>query len=857
MTLLKRLGGLWRRRRANREADEELPFHVAMETEANLARGMSAADARHAALRALGGVTQAKEMVLEVRTLGVESVWQDVRYATRTLAFQAGFTLTAAVMLSVATGMSTAMFTLVDSLVLRPVPFHDPAQLANLWMGDEHGGWTTVTPAVLKSWRGSPAFDAAEGADTTLALLGAGDTVVARTMATVTPGVFDLLGGVRPTLGRLFAPGEGGPGASDRVLVSETVWRTLYDADPALVGRMITIDRERLMVVGILPADFRFPSADTVLWRPKDVNAGNGERVRAYVRFSSTMPRQDALRLATAAAAAADPGNAALRPYVDPLAGLQDEYSRLAVPLVAGCVVLVFLILCANVCSLVMARLTSRRREFRLRAALGASRGRLMRQAIIESAVLGTIGLAGGIALAWLLVAVAGTLIPPQLLLQSLNPLDVDGRALAATSAAGLLAIVGFGVLPAWLGTRVDACESLRVHDRGGTDTRAARRLTRGLVAFEVALACTLLVGAMLLTRSFVKLASADRGLDSQGVTTLWLSIDPSRSLSQEGRAAVVRTVDEELRSLPGVQRIAWSYGLPPDGGMMSWGNWVSDLAGGPTFNGRIARYVVSQDFFALYGIAMVGGRTFTPADRFSDVIVSERLAQALWPDLSPIGRTFRLEKDEFHVVGVAREIHYPTVDGRLDGPEFYHPYLDVAPTPMVSLRCVPACPDPAVIRYRLAVSHPAVRVQRAQPLGERYESQLARPRAAAAVLGAFAAIALVAAVGGLFSVLSYTVSRRRREFGIRTALGASPGDIRGVVFRDALGVAVFGLTIGVWMAAALARALASLQYGVGPADPLSWSVVFGLIPVTAILAAWRPALVAGRADPSALLREE
>jgi predicted permease len=866
MALMTRLRGLLQRPRVEREIDDELAFHVEMETQANIARGIAPADARRAALGAFGGVAQAKEMVREVRALGIESLSQDVCHAARTLAAHRSYTLAAAGMLALGIGITTAMFTIVDSLVLRPFPFRDPGQLAHLWMGRKDsggaiGGFSLVSPAVVRAWRDSPAFEAVESAVSDTGLLEADDTVT-RGVATVTPGVFEMLGGVTPLRGRLFDAGEGSRRQSDRVLVSETVWRTLFGSDAALVGRPIRLDGETLTVIGILPADFRFPSSNTVLWRPTDLDGRPGERrdasgwnrtAKAYVRFAPGVPREDALRLATEAAHAADSSTADERPVVYPLADRLDPYSNRAVPLLAGGVVLVFLVLCANVCSLLLARLTARRREFSMRAALGASRARLMQQALVESGVLGVLGIAIGAAIAWALVSVARTLLPTPLLLQTLNPLSLDNRALVATCVAGLVATVGIGLLPAWLSSKVDAGDSLRLVDRSGTEARGARVLTRGLLVGEVALACTLLVPAMLLTRSFVNLATADRGFDTSGLTTLLLNL----GVDTAGREALARTLDEELRQMAGVQRVAWSHGVPPDGATTASGDWISDRPGATAVNMDVARYIVSPDFFSLYGISIIRGRTFSPSETSTNVIVSERLGQALWQGADPLGRTLRIQGVVLRVVGVARETHYPAIDSRADHPELYQPYTRTGNTAMVSLRCESGCPEGAVIRHRLASTHPAVKVLDAGPVDRRYAAALARPRAAAALAVAFAAVTVLAAAGGLFSVLSYAVSRRRREFGIRAALGASPGQIRRVVLRDGLLVATTGLAIGSLLAAALARGLASLQYGVTPYDPLSWAIVLGLIALTALGACWRPARAAARLDPQLLLREE
>lgn len=860
--ILTRLRSLLQRRRSEREMEDELRFHVEMETQSNVERGQPAMEARRMALRDFGGVVQTKEAIRDVRAMTVESIWQDVRHAFRSLGARPGFGFAGVGMLGIGVGITTAMFTVVDALVLRPVPFHAPDELASIYMGTDRGGRTTVAPAVLRAWRESAAFAGAESATPDTALLEIGGTVAARGIARVTPGLFNLLGNVQPVRGRLFDRSEGRAGNDDRVLLSEDVWRTLFHADPAIIDRRVSIDGESLSVVGILPSEFRFPSWNTVIWRPIDFDAlpapRANDRPMVYVRFATTMPRADALRIAANAARAADAANAELRPRVRPVAGLLlDGYYQRAVPLPAGGVILVFLVLCANVCSLLLARLTARRREFSMRAALGASRGRLMRQAFVESSVIGALSLFLGAGVAWALVSIARAFLPEAFLLRTLNPLNIDLRALGVTSASGLIATLAAGLVPAWLGTRVDAGESLRVVDRGGTETRGARTVTRGLLVAEIALACTLLVGATLLIRSFINLARTDRGLDATGVMTATVSLPRSAFPNPPARAAVAQLLEEQIRQIPGVRQVAWSYGRPPEGGAHSWGDWVSDVPGAAAVNMTVDHYNVGPEFFALYGIPLLRGRTFQSADASQEVVVGEGMARALWPGLDPVGRTFRYDQRLFHVVGLVREIHYPSLDSTLDRPEFYQPFAGVGSYAAMSVRCDGTCPDAALVRQRLIATHPAVHVDDVRPLEDAYFEQLARPRAAAALAFAFAAMAVLAAAGGLFSVLSYAVSRRRREFGIRTALGASPIQIRGVVLRDGLRVALAGVAIGSVLAASLARVLASLQYGVTVSDPLSWVVVLCLLGLTTFAAAWRPAREAMRLDPVILLREE
>jgi predicted permease len=860
-SILTRLRGLWQRRRVAREMDDELRFHLEMEIQAHRDRGVPALEARRLALRDLGGLDQTREAIRDVRASWMDSAWQDLRYAGRSLRRQPGVGVAALGMLGLGVGITTAMFTVVDALVLRPVPFRSPEQLAFIHMGTEHGGSLAVAPAVLRAWRASAAFAAAEAAVPDTALLEANGSLLTRRLARVSPGVFDLLGGVRPVRGRLFDPNEGRPGNDDRVLISEEVWRALYGARDDILGQHIAVDGESLIVVGVLPSEFRFPEWNTVIWRAAafEGTTAAAERPRVYVRFAPGMPRADALRLATEAARGADAANATLRPWVRPLAGMVlDPYYQRAVPVLAGGVVLVFVVLCANVSSLLLARLTARQREFSMRSALGASRHRLVRQALVESSVIGSLGVALGIAIGWLLVSLARAFLPEAFLLRTLNPLNVDLRALVVTSVAGVLATFAAGLLPAWIGTRVDANTSLRVSDRGGTETRAARALTRTLLIGEIALACTLLVGATLLVRSFINLVHADRGLNTDDVVIATMSLPRQSFPDRASRVAAARLLEEQLRSLPGVQQVAWSYGLPPGGGALSFGQWNSDVPGAAAVDMIVEHSNVGPEFFALYGIPLLRGRTFQASDTSRDVIVGERLARALWPGLDPIGRSFTFEHGApYRVVGLVREINHPSLDSQVDRPEFYHPLDGVRDYAMLSIRCGAVCPNDAVIRQRLVATLPTVRVNEVRVLDEVYFEELARPRASAALGSTFAAIAVLAAAGGLFSVLSYAVGRRRREFGIRTALGASRAQIGRLVMRDGMTVALAGIALGAGAAWLLGRTLVSLQYGVSMADPASWAVVFTVLLATALAAAWRPARAAAGANPVTLLREE
>jgi predicted permease len=438
--------------------------------------------------------------------------------------------LAAAAMLALGIGLTTAMFTVVDALILRPVPFRDAARLTRVMMFTKNGGRNSVGPAVLEGWRKSPAFEAAEGATTGKSIVETGVGPLVRASARVSPAMFAMLG-VRPIRGRVFDATEGRAGSDDRVVLSEDLWRSAFGADPELVGRRLTIDGASLLVVGVMPRAFRFPEWNTVVWKPIDFSAPplalSGELPQAFVRVAAGVPSRDAMRIVTEAARAADATlTAQMQATPRPLSGATPGfYDQRALPLLAGGVGLVFLVLCANVCSLLLARLTARQREFRMCAALGASRARLLRQAAIEHGLLGVIGAGLGVALAWALVSMSRAFLPEAFLLRTLNPVDLDARALVVAASGGLVAALAAGVLPAWIGTRPDAGSALGRAERTSTETRAARVLTRTLLVAEVAFACTLLVGAALLVRSFLNLASVDRGLRTDGVMTAWIGL--------------------------------------------------------------------------------------------------------------------------------------------------------------------------------------------------------------------------------------------------------------------------------------------------------------------------------------------
>lgn len=858
--LLTFLRGSLQRPRVSRELDDELEHHVAMEVERAVSRGVPADDARRRALRDLGGVEQTKEAVRDVRASWIDSWIQDARYAARALRRRPGEAATVIAMLALGIGLTTAMFTLVDALILRPVPFGQPEQLANLWMRGKTGGRITVLPGVLDAWRQSGVFSGVEAANPETAVLEVNGTFATRGMARVTPGLFAMLGGVQPVRGRLFEAADG-DASENRILLSAELWRTTFQSNEGIVGQRILVNNETMTVVGVLPADFRFPVWDTQIWRADSFSPSRGtgttlQLPRAFVRFAPGIPREDALRIAMISAQAVDASTANQWPQTEPLVR-SDAYDARAVPILAAGVLLVLAVLCANASSLMMARLSDRRREFAMRTALGAARHRLIRQTLFESAGIGVLAIAAGAAIASAMLAVSRGLLPAEILFRTLNPLDMDVRALAITSLVGVTATLLTGLLPAWLGTRVEGNGSLRVSDRSSTETREARWLTRVLLVGEIALACTLLIGATMLVRTFVNMTSAERGLDSSRITVADVSL--LNTVNDAGaRTAIISEMEQRVRSMAGVEHVTWSRGTPPVGGPYSWGDFTSHGPGGQTvYLDPVRHYAVSPDFFEMFGIELLRGRNFRTGDGIEDTILGERLARLLWVDVDPVGQSFTYDKRQYRVIGVAREVHYPALEARLDAPEFYVPFIDAGGMVSLSVACSLSCPNDAQIRHALMTAHPAIRVASVRSLEAQYFEQLARPRAVATLASTFAGVALLAAASGLFSVLTAVVNRRRKEFGVRNALGASPASIRRLVMRDGLLATGLGILLGGIAGASLSSTLSTLQYGINVTDPVSSLLVAGLLALTALLATWRPAVQAVRADPVRLLRDE
>jgi putative ABC transport system permease protein len=795
----------------------------------------------------------------------VQTFADDLRHARRRLTGQRGTAVVAGGMLALAIGITSAMLTIVDHMLLRPVPYRDPSALVSLYVGTgPHEMLPYVTRNVVRAWRESAAFTAVAAVAQQPVILEGQNGLVIKGAVWISPGALEMLG-VSPLAGRTFLDGEGRPGSEDRVIISESVWRGEYAGDPAIVGRRIRLSGTPVTIVGVMPRAFHFPYWRTEVWRPYDLAtpppAAANNPLMAYARLHPGVPVFDAARLATAAATTRmtfeTGGHVMLRGLT---AGFLDDYSRTALTALAGGIALVFVVLCANVTNLILARATGRRQEFGVCSALGASRGRLVRQALIESGLITVAATLAGLFVAWSLINAARTILPEDLFARTLNPVEMDARAIVATVFLGVVALLAAGLPPAWIGTAINPADSLRGMARGGTSTRAARSWTTSLLVAEVALATALLVGAGVLVASFVNLLRLDPGLDVHHVVTASVTLPDFAFRTRDSRAAFARELERQMAQLPGVDRVALSSGLPPESGGNTSDPVQTDTKGAAPRRMNVLFSAVEPDFFQVYGIRILEGRGLQASDAHDQAIVSEKLAKTLWPNESALGHSFTFQgwSESYRVVGVSHEVRSTTALDPLDDlPEFYTPMILGGRQIGVGLRCDAACPGEATIRERVRTANPQAMVFSVQPLAAAYAEQLARPRAASVLGFTFAAVSLVAASTGLFSVLSYTVARRRREFGIRLAMGAQASQIRRLVLVDAIKVAAVGLSLGAGLAWLLSQAIVTLAFGVTAGSPLLWATTLAVVGGATLVAAWRPAVIAMRVDPLVLLADE
>ncbi len=869
-----RVRGLLRREAVLDDIDDEFRSHLQIAVDENVARGLSPEEARRVALASFGNVAGAKDGAFDARGGGwLDALWQDVRFGVRLLVAKPGFALAAATTLALGIGATTAVFGVVNGVLLRPLPYRDPASIERIVQQNSptnRFGLSMADYIGLEELYQHGDVAAMRFREVTLT---GGETPEFVRASFVTAGFFDVLG-VRPAIGRGFLTGEDRPGGDRVTVVSYGLWQRRYGASPDVIGRQIALDGESYTIVGVLPRDFASPMGGPVdIWpiltveQPKrrgpfymavvarrdsgvsldQSNQALGAAARVvFERWSSTFSDSKATYVAT--------------PIEQVVVG--DIGPTLLVLL--GAVAFVLLIASVNVANLLLARAASRQSEIAMRAALGATRIRLVRQMVTEGALLATVGGVAGLALAAWGIQVLLALAPEDI--PRLDQVRVDMSVLAFAVACTALSTIVLSVFPALHGVRRDLAESLRVGGKASSEGTGRKRTRSLLVVAEIALALPLLVGAGLMITSFMRLNAVDPGFDTERVLTMRLSL-PQLRYPRDGDQ-VPNFYDDLLarvRSLPGVRSAGITSNLPLDGG---WDSNNFNLERHPTPAGEsepVAEYMqVSPDYFQTLGVPLLAGRSLAETDVADGQLVmtiSRHAADLHFPGEDPIGQRLKTggcsECEWTTIVGVVGDVKDHGL-GEDDIGAMYVPFRQEPGSAMHLVLRTEVDPTTLVSSVRREVHSidPDLALSQVGTMDELLSASTGQARYRMTLLGSFAAVALLLAAIGIYGVTAYAVSQRTREIGIRIALGAGRREIVRLVLEQGMGPSLVGIGVGIAASFALTRVVASQLYGVSDTDPTTFVTVVCLLVGVALAACYVPARRALRVDPLVALKD-
>jgi len=866
---------LFTRRRQFDELSEEICAHLDERVEQLVAEGKSRKEAEHAARLEFGNVTLAEEDSRGVWRCGLlEDLITDLRYGLRTLSKNRGFALVAVLTLALGIGANTAVYTVVNGVLLKPLAFPEPERLFVVSFS-EMGGPFNTGPSLsdhhyLEFREQDRLFENVASFVAILSnLTGAGDPVQIP-VVNVTSEFFAVLR-VSPQIGRGFAEEEVKPGKDDVVVLGDRLWRQRFGADPQIVGKRVHLDGVSRTVIGVMPVGFDFPfHAD--MWTPFTVSIDphNSFRRPVFGRLKPGFSRQQAqAELETIAQRVPmdrEPDGRALVAEVLPLKELLVGDIRESLLVFAGAVAFVLLIACANVANLFLARAAHRGKEIGLRSALGAGRWRLVRQLLVESAIVSLAGGAAGILLAnWGVPALMA--LAPEGKIPRAEMIRVDASVLAFTAGMSVLTAIAFGLAPALQATRWDVREVLSFGSRGATTRGQGMRTA--LAVSEIALALVLLAGAGLLVKSFLRLRAVNPGFEPANVMVMTVNLPDSVYRTGEQIQAFHSRTLAELSRIPGVDAAA-AVNYTPMGGFLIRGDFhLQDgrkLPPGYT----VDKPCVSAGYFHAMGIRLLRGREFAISDNETApgvVVVSQSVARTLWPGEDPLGKRITMEDepkatDWLTVIGVVEDVRQQGLAKGAD-PAIYESYLQVARPFFLNhmnfvVKTASATqPIAAAMRSVLRDVDRDQPVQSIATMDAIVAGNTAEPRFQARLLGVFAGLALVLAIVGTYGVLAYSVAQRTREIGVRVALGAQKYNVFGMLLRHALGMAGAGIVMGGAGALVVTRVLAKFLFEVKPGDPQIFALAALTLAVAAVLACFVPARRAMRVDPMIALREE
>jgi putative ABC transport system permease protein len=883
MSCIKRL---FSRRRLYGDLSDEIGGHLDEKVEELMAGGMSRKEAAAAARREFGNVMLVEEDGRAVwGWASAENFLMDLRYGLRTLRNSPSFTLVVILTLALGIGANTAIFSVVNAVLLRPLPFSDSAQLVQVVEHDQKRGvdldW--VSYPNFRDWaQQNKVFESiAAYKFHVLNLTNVSQPQVlfgAKVSANLLPTL-----GAEPLLGRNFLPEEDQPGRDHEIILSYEVWRDSFAADPKLIGKALTLNGELYTVVGVMPARFNFPPTVPVksvlpstragFWAPLGLTVNPGERdwnmlgVIARLRTGTTIAqaRTDLDVVARGLEWQYPVQNRGIGVRVEPLLDQVVGDLRPALLIFLGAICLVLLVACANVANLLVARSTTRQREIALRTSLGASRARLVRQLLTENLLLAVAGGALGLLLAYGGIFVFVALSPENV--PRLGEIAIDGRVLAYTFGVSVLTGMLFGLAPALGASRADLSRSFKGEVTQASFPAKYFRLRNALVISEIALSLALLIGAGLLLKSFVRLEQVDPGFQPNNLLTVWMALPEAKYRQPQQRVEFYRQALERIQALPGVRSVGTIDSLPLSG-IHGGGPFTKE--GRPNESDTDApvadRCVVSVNYFPTMGISLLQGREFTERDRDGATVVlmiNETAARRYWPGEDPVGKRLSFSTGStpptwLTVVGVVKDVLQYGLDVPAK-PTIYLPFLQLPEEFMVTV--VRTGVDPSSVSS--AVRGAIAAVDKEQPLlmtrtmAEIYSDSVAQRRFNTILIAAFASLALVLAMVGVYGLMTYAVTGRVHEMGVRVALGAQRWDVLRLVLGQGLGLTLAGIGFGLGVSFALTGFISKLLFNVPRSDPVTFVAVSLSLGAIALLACYLPARRAARVDPMVALRYE
>jgi putative ABC transport system permease protein len=873
------------RSRVEHDLDADVRGYADLLVAEKMRAGMREPEARRAALVELGGVEHVKDEVRDVRAgVVLDTTMRDVKYAVRTLLRRPGFTVVAVSALALGIGATTAIFSVVNGVLLRPLPYREADRIVAVM----HNEREPVSPLNYVDWKRQ---------NTVFSSLAAAEYWVGNVFGDVPERVQGLrvtsealaMTGVRPLLGRLIRPEEDTPSGEVPVVLGWGFWQRRFAGRAVVIGQQLNIDGAVYTIVGVMPRGFDYPmfwATGVQMWSPLTLgdrwSSRNSESLRIFGRLAPGVTLEAAraqMATITANLEKSYPGtNRNVR--VTPLEKLVVGDARTALLILLGAVGFVLLIACANVAHMLLARATARHREMTVRLALGASRSRLLRQLLTESVLLAVAGGVVGVVLARVglraLISIAGDAIPRA------DGITLDLGVLVFTGVLCLATGVAFGLLPALRVSRTEMSDALRDGARGSTEGGGRSRLRGILVGSEIALALVLLTGAGLAMRSFVALRAIDPGFDPHGVLAAEVSVKGTVEQAPGRRQAFYETLVDRVRQMPGVESASLINHLPIGGDIWGLPFRVEGQPRPKEGEAPTATYrVVMPGYFETMRLPIVRGRDVSSADRLGApdvVIVNQFLASRYWPNDDPLGKRITLNANAetprwLTVVGVSKnavrsdwsappkeEVYLPYLQARsyLEGDGGHVAYMTLVARTSCDrgVRCQPASLATPV-RELIAAIDRAVLVAQVQTMDDVAAGATAKPRFTLVLLGTFAVVALLLAAVGIYGVISYAVSRRTQEIGVRMALGATRANVAGLIIGQGMRVVGVGVAAGLAGAFALTRLMTAMLYGVRATDPLTYLGVAVLLAAVALVASYIPARRATRIDPLVAMRAE